>query len=176
MSVEITHGRFREDLFYRVAVGIITLPPIRERSGDIALLSDHLMQTINQEASTQPGYINKKISTNAKNIILNYPWPGNIRELHGTLLRASIWTDSDIINELDIKEAMIARPKKSQENGLPEVGEGIDIQAVLDEIKRKYINQALKQVAGNKKKATKLLGLPNYETLTNWMDKLGMEE
>lgn len=176
LSAEIANGQFREDLFYRVAVGIITLPPIRERDGDIALLSDYLMDLINQEASTQPGYINKKISINAKNIILNYPWPGNIRELHGTLLRASLWTDSDIINESDIKEAMIAQPKRTQENQLPEVGEGIDIQAVLDEIKRKYINQALKQVAGNKKKATKLLGLPNYQTLTNWMDKLGMEE
>jgi len=60
LAAEIATGRFREDLFYRVAVGIITLLPLRERAGDIALLADYLMAKINQEASNQPGYINKK--------------------------------------------------------------------------------------------------------------------
>jgi transcriptional regulator with PAS, ATPase and Fis domain len=174
LSADIAEGLFREDLFYRVAIGIITLPPLRERSGDIALLTDYLMNKINQDASTQPGYIDKNISIKAKNIILNHTWPGNIRELHGTLLRASIWSNSEIITEFDLQEAMISRPQKPTCNELPEIGEGIDIQAVLDEIKSKYISKALGQAAGNKKKAAKLLGFPNYQTLTNWMEKLGI--
>ncbi len=174
LSADIAVGRFREDLFYRVAIGIITLPPLRERTGDIALLADYLLNNINRDAATQPGYIDKKISIKAKNIILNYPWPGNIRELHGTLLRASIWADSDTITESDLLDAMIARPPKAPTSDLPDIGEGIDLQEVLDEIKANYINRALTQAAGNKKKATKLLGLPNYQTLSNWMDKLGL--
>lgn len=175
LAAEMTTGRFREDLFYRVAVGIITLLPLRERTGDIAMLADYLMDKINQEASTQPGYINKKISVKAKNIILNYTWPGNIRELHGTLLRASIWADTGQITETDLQEAMIERPPQVSSKELPELGEGIDVQQVLDNIKRKYIAQALKKTAGNKKEATVLLGLPNYQTLTNWMEKLNVQ-
>jgi transcriptional regulator with PAS, ATPase and Fis domain len=175
LSSDISTGRFREDLFYRVAIGIITLPPLRERPGDIALLAEHLMNIINQHASTQPGYIDKKLSTKAKNIILNHTWLGNIRELHGTLLRASIWSDGDTITDTDLLDAMIARPAKQSSSELPEIGEGIDIQALLDEIKHKYITGAIAQSAGNKKKATKLLGLPNYQTLSNWMEKLGIQ-
>ncbi|WKJ88527.1 sigma-54 dependent transcriptional regulator [Methylomonas montana] len=176
LARHIAEGRFREDLFYRVAIGVLTLPPLRERSGDLALLMDHLMTAINREASNQPGYVDKKISVKAKNIILNHTWPGNIRELHGTLLRASIWAESDTITEFDIQEAMISRPASGNKSDLPEIGSGLDIQGLLDDIKRKYITKALAQVAGNKKKATALLGLPNYQTLSNWMDKLGIEE
>ncbi len=175
LSADMANGRFREDLFYRVAVGILTLPPLRERTGDIALLADYLLDKINVEAAAQPAYLNKKISIKAKNLILNYNWPGNIRELHGTLLRASIWSDSETISEMDLQEAMIARPLSPPNGDLPDVGEGIDIQVLLDDIKRRYISEALGQAAGNKKKATVLLGLPNYQTLTNWMDKLGIQ-
>jgi len=176
LSQDIAEGRFREDLFYRVAIGVLTLPPLRERSGDLALLVDHLLTSINREASNQPRYVDKNISVKAKNIILNHPWPGNIRELHGTLLRASIWAESDTITEFDIQEAMISRPGNVDKSELPEIGAGLDIQGLLDDIKRKYITKALAQVAGNKKKATALLGLPNYQTFSNWMDKLGIEE
>ncbi|MDX8126448.1 sigma 54-interacting transcriptional regulator [Methylomonas sp. OY6] len=176
LAQDIADGRFREDLFYRVAIGVLTLPPLRERSGDLALLVDYLMTSINREASNQPGYLNKKISVKAKNIIIGYAWPGNVRELHGTLLRASIWAESDTITEFDIKEAMISRPANGKKSELPEIGAGLDIQGLLDDIKRQYITKALAQVAGNKKKATALLGLPHYQTLSNWMDKLGIEE
>jgi len=175
LAVEIAEGRFREDLFYRVAVGIITLPALRDRTGDIAMLADYLIDKINQEASNQPGYINKKISVKAKNIILNHPWLGNIRELHGTLLRASIWADTGQITETDLQEAMIDRPQQSTAGELPEIGDGIDVQEVLADIKRKYIAQALKQTAGNKKEAAELLGLPNYQTLSNWIGKLDIQ-
>ncbi len=176
LAQDIVEGRFREDLFYRVAIGMLTLPPLRDRTGDMALLVDHLMTQINREASNQPGFVNKKLSVKAKNIILSYTWPGNVRELQGTLLRASIWSDLETITELDIREAMISRPANGKKIELPEIGAGLDIQDLLDDIKRKYIIKALAQVSGNKKKATELLGLPNYQTLSNWMDKLGIKE
>ncbi|MDP1666263.1 MAG: sigma-54 dependent transcriptional regulator [Methylobacter sp.] len=175
LAAEVVKGRFREDLFYRVAVGIITLLPLRERTGDIAMLADYLMANINREASSQPGYINKTISVKAKNIILNYAWPGNIRELYGMLLRASIWADTEQIDETDIQEAMIERPQQATTAELPAIGGGIDVQQVLDAVKRKYIAQALKKTAGSKKEAAELLGLPNYQTLSNWMEKLDIQ-
>ena len=79
LPAEIAQGNFREDLFYRVAVGIISLPPLRERHGDVALLSAYLLQKINQDAVHQPGYVAKTLSVKAKNKLLNYDWPGNIR-------------------------------------------------------------------------------------------------
>ncbi len=106
---------------------------------------------------------------------MSHAWPGNIRELHGTLLRASIWADTEEITEADIKEAMIERPQQVKTSELPEIGNGIDVQGVLDDIKRKYITQALKKTAGNKKETTALLGLPNYQTLSNWMEKLDIQ-
>lgn len=172
LANEIAQGKFREDLFYRVAIGILTLPPLRDRIGDIALLADYLMQKINEDASNQPNYISKIISIKAKNIILNHSWQGNIRELHGTLLRASIWAEGDEISEADLQDAMLERPKKPILDDLPEIGPGVDINEVLEETKKKYIMQALKQTAGNKKKAAKLLNIKNYQTLTNWIDKL----
>jgi transcriptional regulator with PAS, ATPase and Fis domain len=171
LPAEIAQGHFREDLFYRVAVGIISLPPLRERQGDIALLSAYLLQKINQDAVHQPDYVAKTLSVKAKNKLLNYDWPGNIRELQGVLLRASIWSEDKQISETELQEAMIVRPQKTTADDLPELGNGIDIQAVLEGIKLKYIKSALKQTAGNKKEASDLLGLPNYQTLTNWLQK-----
>ncbi len=172
LADEISHGNFREDLFYRVAIGILTLPPLKDRAGDIALLADYLMDKINQEASNQPNYTNKIISVKAKNIILNHSWQGNIRELHGTLLRASIWAEGKEVTEADLQGAMLERPQKSVLDDTPEIGAGVDINEVLDDTRKKYITQALKQTAGNKKKAAKLLNIKNYQTLTNWIDKL----
>lgn len=175
LSLEIAEGRFREDLFYRVAIGVIKLPALKDREGDLVLLAEHMMEEINKEAADQPGYIHKNISVKAKNIILNYAWPGNVRELYGSLLRASLWSDTDMITEEDMQDALLERTEVKSGMSLPEIGKGIDIIGVLDEVKQEYIHKALDQTGGNKKKAAGILGLSNYQTLTNWMDKLGLK-
>jgi len=81
---EVSNGLFREDLFYRLAVAVIKLPPLRERTNDISLLIDHFIKKINSERNIKKGYIHKKISASAKNIMLQHTWPGNIRELQNT--------------------------------------------------------------------------------------------
>ncbi|HOV88271.1 MAG TPA: sigma-54 dependent transcriptional regulator, partial [Syntrophobacteraceae bacterium] len=86
---EVAQQRFRADLFYRLAVVILYLPPLRERSGDLTLLIDRLLDQINLESSTEPGYVHKKISAAAKNLLLLHSWPGNVRELLNTLRRAA---------------------------------------------------------------------------------------
>ncbi len=106
LNSEIAKGNFREDLFYRVAVGVLNLPPLRERVGDLGILSQHLLDEVNKKASTQTGYKDKKISIKAKNLILKQSWPGNVRELYSTLLRASLWSTSSQITDKDLQDAL----------------------------------------------------------------------
>lgn len=173
----VDEGSFREDLFYRLAVGIIQLPPLRERAEDIEPLVNDLLNELNTEARTQPGYIGKKISRDGMEFIKSQRWPGNIRELWNTLVRASIWSDGELLEAEHLQRAMIERTRK-QPNGLCEfdVSTGIDINEFIDKTKRYAIEQALKATAGQKVKAAKLLGLGNHQTLSNWMKQLGMVE
>lgn len=172
----IEKGRFREDLFYRLAVGIIQLPPLRDRREDIAPLAQELMESLNQEAKSQPGYKSKKISQNAIEFIEVQPWPGNIRELWNTLLRASIWSDGDSIDVEDLHKALIQRSSANASPDTVDVSQGVDLKAHLDEIKTASVKEALRITAGQKGRAAKLLGLSNHQTLTNWMKQLGIPD
>lgn len=172
----IEQGDFREDLFYRLAIGVVQLPPLRERLEDIQPLVHVLVERLNQEAQTQPGYISKKISESAIKFIESQSWPGNIRELWNTLLRASIWSDGGELDVEHLQRAMIQRPQKDQSGASKlDVGRGIDINEVLDKTRRYYVEQALKLTAGQKGKAAKLLGLSNHQTLSNWLKQWGMD-
>jgi len=172
---EVAEGRFREDLFYRVAIGVITLPPLRERIGDIWLLAEYLMEKINNDAVGQIGYKDKNLSVGAKKVILNHLWPGNIRDLHATLLRASLWGGGDQILADDIKEAMLESPTKGELILGKDVSEGIDINDILRDVSVYYIERALTAAHGSKTKAAELLSLKNYQTLNNWMEKYGIK-
>ncbi|HFE39345.1 MAG TPA: hypothetical protein ENK06_13175, partial [Gammaproteobacteria bacterium] len=175
LNSEIAKGNFREDLFYRVAVGVLNLPPLRERKGDLGLLSEHLLDEINKKASIiQNDYKYKKFSINAKNIILKQVWPGNVRELYSTILRASLWSTSDEITGKELQEAMFEHVQ--QENNVLEkpFNEQFKIEELLDEIRLHYVNRALKDANNHITKAAKLLGLTNYQTLRNWMKKFDL--
>jgi len=169
----IDDGSFREDLFYRLAVGVITLPPLRERKEDIESLVSVLIDNLNDEAKSQPGYVSKKISKEGMEFIKSQSWPGNIRELWNTLVRASIWSDGAVLDVEHLERVLIQRPKKAAQAGLElDVASGIDINEVLEKTKRYAIEQALKITAGQKGKAARLIGLSNHQTLANWMKQL----
>ncbi|WP_370278075.1 sigma 54-interacting transcriptional regulator [Pontibacterium sp.] len=169
----IEDGLFREDLFYRLAVGVIGLPPLRERKEDIESLVSVLIDNLNDEAKSQPGYVGKKISKEGMEFIKSQSWPGNIRELWNTLVRASIWSDGAILDVEHLERALIQRPKKGAQAGLEfDIASGIDINEVLEKTKRYAIEQALKITAGQKGKAARLIGLSNHQTLSNWMKQL----
>lgn len=168
----VAHGRFREDLFYRIAVGVLHLPPLREREGDLLLLSEKLLAGIAGQDASLGG---KKISAEAKNLILHHPWRGNVRELQSTLLRAALWCPGDLIAAHDIEQALFKQPQ-SQANVLSlDVSQGIDLQEVIAEVAGHYLRQALKLTGNNKTRAASLLGLKSQQTLSNWMDKYGIE-
>jgi len=172
---EINEGNFREDLFYRVAVGIVNLPPLRDRQGDLALLTDKLLDGINDVASRKlPAYKHKKISAKAKNIIMSHSWPGNIRELQATLTRASVWAETDTISEQEIRDALLERPKGDRGLLGHNLDKPVDIQEFIKILKRHYIGLALEKTDGNKTKAAGLLGLNSHQTLNTWINDVGI--
>ncbi|SHJ68734.1 regulatory protein, Fis family [Pseudomonas luteola] len=169
---EVAQGRFREDLFYRIAVGVLHLPPLREREGDLLLLSEKLLASIaTQDASLG----NKKISAEAKKLILQHPWRGNVRELQSTLLRAALWCQGDLIAAYDIEQALFKLPHSEADVLGMDVAQGIDLQKVISDVAGHYLRQALKITGGNKTRAASLLGLKSQQTLSNWMDKYSIE-
>ena len=172
LIIELAEHRFREDLFYRIAVAIIKLPPLRERAGDVGLIIDALIKQINSESENEPGYKHKKISAGAKNLMLQYEWPGNVRELQNTLMRAAIWSTGQTISLEDIKEAIIPISLSREDSLLDRrIQEGVNLAELMGELAKHYLRRALDEANGNKTKAARLVGLPNYQTFTNWMQK-----
>lgn len=173
---EVAEGRFRSDLFYRLAVAMLKLPPLRERSGDIGLMVESILGKVNAELSVGLNYKNKKFSPKARNLMFQHPWPGNARELHNTIMRICVWCPEEIIDEEDVRQALLPSHTKDKNDILHKpLGNGFKLQETLGVISSQYINRAIKEAGGNKKKATALLGLKNYQTLSNWMKKLGIE-
>lgn len=175
LMVEVQENRFREDLFHRLAVGVLTIPPLREREGDLNLLIDAVFDLVQKEAQEQPGYQHKNISSGARNLMLRHSWPGNIRELQNTLRRASIWTDGDEITAEDLQESMLPLPESAQlGNRVKPITDGFSLPDAIKDLATEYIEQAMEQAGGNKTQAAGLLGLGSYQTLSNWMTKYGL--
>jgi DNA-binding NtrC family response regulator len=145
----ITDGAFREDLFYRLNVVPITLPPLRQRQGDVPLLVAHFLDKYNAG--------NKTISNDAMQALANYPWPGNIRELENTIERIVILAPNDEvgIDDLPAEVRIGAAPTSMRTKGFELPEEGLD----LEEIEMHFIEQALERTGGNTAKAAKLVGL-----------------
>lgn len=173
---EVAVNRFRSDLFYRLAVALIVLPPLRERPGDIGLLIDHLLKKVNAESKAIPGYLDKNISSSARNILLSHPWPGNIRELLSTIQRAAVWSSGENIDDSDIREALLPTSSKTHDEilGKP-LGGDLNLHEIIGKVARHYLERALVQSHGNKSEAATLVGLASYQTLTNWIKKYGLE-
>ena len=170
---EVAEGRFREDLFYRLAVAYLTLPPLRDRSGDLGLLIKYFIEQINQENEGQPGYQRKKISAGAKNVILNHAWPGNIRELQNTLRRAMVWADGETLSKQDIEEALLPSFDKGGEDILNRpLGGDFSLPALISEVARHYLQRA-EEESKTKTEAAKRLGFASRQTFENWKKQHG---
>lgn len=176
LLTEVAEGRFRSDLFYRLAVAMLKLPPLRERKGDLGLLVDRFLVQVNQSLKGRGHYEDKMFSTNAKKLILQHAWPGNARELHNTIMRICVWSPEKVIQENDVRQALLLSHTQSKDDILNRpLGEGFNLQEILDFITSHYIRRALKETGGVKNKAAALLGIKNYQTLTNWIKNLGLK-
>jgi transcriptional regulator with PAS, ATPase and Fis domain len=176
LAANVSTGQFREDLFHRLAVGILTLPPLREREADIAILGDHFMTQINSEGAGKPEAQSKHLSKDAKNLLLKHSWPGNVRELYHTLLRAALWSRGPVIEAVDISAALLPAPAAAHSPLKRPLAQGFDLEAFLDDIKTHYIRLAMERCGGRKTAAARLLGFSNHQTLGNWMRRLGLED
>jgi DNA-binding NtrC family response regulator len=108
------------------------------------------MARINADGKDQPEWQHKIISPKAKNILLQYEWPGNVRELHHTLLRAAIWSQHAEISEEDIQRNLLSMPKRCRKRTRTDVDQGFDLQLLLDQVERHYIQKAFKRSAGKR--------------------------
>ncbi|RYZ43963.1 MAG: sigma-54-dependent Fis family transcriptional regulator [Myxococcaceae bacterium] len=172
LTEEIAAGRFREDLFYRLAVAVLKIPPLRERTGDLGGLVDHLLDQVNREAAAEPGYREKRLSAGARNLLVAHMWPGNVRELLNTLRRAAIWSDSAAISSEDVREALLPVAAVVRQDLLAKpLGGGFNLPELLKDVARSYLQRAMDEAHGNKTRAAELVGLPSYQTLSNWLAK-----
>tara|TARA_R110002033_G_C3896287_1_gene239489 strand:- start:10505 stop:12004 length:1500 start_codon:yes stop_codon:yes gene_type:complete len=172
----VSQGKFREDLFYRLAVGIIEMPSLRHRKDDIPYIVNQLVSEINLSNTKHPSYKSKIISDQAINFIQTQTWQGNIRELWSTLNRAFLWSDEAVINEQDIVDSIINRQKHElKHNIVMSIHDKVDVVQITDDIKEKYVRAALTASGNVKKQAAKMLGLKDHQTLSNWMKRLNIE-
>ena len=172
LGAEVEAGRFREDLYYRLATGVIRLPPLRERPGDLTPLIDHFLTAANRKFADQPAVEQKTLSPQARNLLLRHPWPGNVRELQATIDRLALWSFDTVITADDVREELLktVRTDATDLLGRP-LGNGLDLPDLMAELARHYLERALAEADGNKTRAAELIGLPSYQTLTNWMSR-----
>ena len=163
----IGRGEFRDDLYYRLAVISIKLPPLRDRREDIPLLVQRLLTPINENfEKQQPGYKHKSISSSANGFVRKQPWPGNVRQLYNTLIQAAVMTDGNVIERQDVADAIAEMPGKATTDLMQQpLGDGFDLTEFVEEVQRQYLVRAMKESGGVKTKAAQLLGykkLPDF--------------
>jgi transcriptional regulator with PAS, ATPase and Fis domain len=167
-------GRFREDLFYRLNVLPVELPPLRERPEDIALLTAYFLQ----RHSRKKGRAVEKVEKEALALLEGYSWPGNVRELENLLERLVILNEDGVIRVRDLPDYVCQSFAGQKDNALfPAIHlppEGVDLDRLLQEIENTLILQALSRTRGNKTLAAELLCL-NRTTLVERLRKRGLE-
>uniref|UniRef100_A0A7V5XHA3 Sigma-54-dependent Fis family transcriptional regulator n=1 Tax=Thermodesulfobacterium geofontis TaxID=1295609 RepID=A0A7V5XHA3_9BACT len=154
----VKQGKFREDLYFRINVFPIIIPPLRERKETIFRIAEYIINKLSQKLGREP----LKLSKKSKEILKNYPWPGNIRELENILERNLILAKGQ---ELDIEVEFI---------DIKRVYEDKEISGSLKEIEKKAILEALRKTGGNKKKAAELLGI-SLRTLYHKIKEYNLE-
>jgi transcriptional regulator with PAS, ATPase and Fis domain len=165
----IREGRFREDLYYRLNVIPIEVPPLRQRPDDIPLLVQHFLDVMHQERGTRVD----SISEEAMALLCRHDWPGNVRELENLMERLSVLRGEGEIRIEDLPANLRERPAVAL--AAPSVPEtGLDFREVVDQFESELIRQALEQTQGNKNRAAQLLGL-NRTTLLEKIKKKGLE-
>ena len=175
----VNEGRFREDLYYRLAVISINIPPLRERQGDIPRIAAHLLERINRQfEQEEPGYSHKSISDSANVFVQNHAWPGNVRQLYNVLAQAAVMSAGPVIGKDEILDAIGEMPSQRPAAGnLLErpLGQDFNLQKLLNDIQRHYLRRAMEEASGVKSKAAKLLGMANYQTLDAQLKRLNAE-
>jgi DNA-binding NtrC family response regulator len=159
LADEMKAGRFREDLYYRLNVVPIEMPPLRERREDIPLLAEHFL------ATRQVGPARSRLHSDSLKALLQYAWPGNVRELANVLERAQILAENNVIMPEDLPEAVAGAAR-------PDEGEADPRH--LDEVERQHVKAILQEEKGNKVHAARVLGI-SRRSLYRLIEKYRLE-
>jgi two-component system, NtrC family, response regulator PilR len=161
----VSTGTFREDLYYRLNVVPITIPPLRERKDDIPLLLEHFLSKYSQSP--------KRISPDALHFLMKYTWKGNVRELENIVERVTLLCDRELITPDDLPDEI--KRSAAASGALPEIDDsGIDLEAVIEKIEKAYLLKALEKTGGVKVEAARLLNL-SFRSLRHRLSKYGMK-
>jgi two-component system response regulator PilR (NtrC family) len=169
LSAMVKQGSFREDLFYRVSVIPIELPPLRERREDIPDLVEHFVEKFCRQTGRS-----LRVSTRAEELLERYSWPGNVRELEHTIERAVALERTDTIQPESLPQSVTDYNPASVSSSafeLPE--EGINLFAHLEHLEKTYLLEALRRTGGNQTRAAEILHL-SVRSLRHLLDKHGV--
>ncbi len=167
LAREVARGNFREDLYYRLNVIPIHLPPLRERREDIPLLVQHFIKKCNEQLNTRI----EAITSEAMNLLMNYGWMGNVRELENTIERAMVLSDSPEIHPEQLPERILERAHGA---GDPLGEEGLSIKKASRALENRLIRKALKKTGGNRTQAARLLEI-SHRTLLYKIEEYGIK-
>ncbi|HXZ44034.1 MAG TPA: sigma 54-interacting transcriptional regulator, partial [archaeon] len=163
----LAEGKFREDLFYRLNVFSVHLPPLRERGDDVLLLANHFARELGGKLGKgEPG-----LSRDVENSLRAYPWPGNIRELENAVERALILAEGDLLTAAHFG---IARKVEHRVNGAGKEGADGTGALSLAKMEKNTILAALERARGNKSKAAATLGITRTQLYTR-LRRFGLE-
>jgi two-component system, NtrC family, response regulator AtoC len=158
LSAEVQAGRFREDLYYRINVLSLHIPPLRERKEDLGLLVDHFVTRNNAKMGIQI----RGLTPDAKKVIFDYAWPGNIRELENSLERAMVLAEGDFITEKDLPERLRQTVSGIQQK--LDSGE-LSIKKTVATVEQVLIRRALQKTKGNRTRAAEILEISHRALL-----------
>jgi two-component system response regulator AtoC len=158
LLAETKHGRFREDLFYRLNVLHIHCPPLRERREDIPLLIEHFLARNNARLGTEV----RGLDTEARRLLFEYPWPGNVRELENTIERAMVLSEGDTITATDLPE----RVREARDPVQMQLASGeLSVKKTMRIIEEILIRRALQKTKGNRTRAAEVLEISHRALL-----------
>lgn len=167
LEKDVEKGDFRKDLFYRLNLFPIRLPPLRERKEDIIPLANHFINILNHKLRKNI----KSIETSAKKILLDYDWPGNVRELKNLIRKAVLLTDSEYISFSNLSPGIIS--PKEEIDITKSLAEGLSFEEIAKNFERDLIQKALEKAGNNKTYAAKILKIQR-KGLYRKMKKLGL--
>jgi DNA-binding NtrC family response regulator len=169
LESDVDRGLFRQDLYWRLNVLSIRLPPLRERAEDLALLIDHLLDVLNRDMKLAV----TEISGEARNVLLAHDWPGNVRELENTLRRAMILAEDGVLRASDLPPRLTGDVKRaaSGSNRAPTLAEAVG--RAVERLERGLIQATLAEQKGNRTATAEVLDI-NRKTLFNKMRAYGL--
>lgn len=162
---EISAGRFREDLYYRLNVVPLHIPPLRERKEDIPLFVEHFLKKFS--------FAERKVSPQVMRLFVEYPWKGNVRELGNVIERIALLTDKDEITVEDVPHEILMFSEDAKHVSVL-TKEGIYLDHLIEDIEKKYLLNALEITDGNKTEAARLLNL-SFRSFRHRLSKYGIK-